>query len=145
MPTKNDIVSFQKNVLFCVRKTNGYNFDGLITYDVVDVNIGSAMSINSGIFVAPEAGTYEFSFSGVTMSGRCQAKILVYKDGIVQHIIYDGNFNTPYNNIKSSWMMKLAKGQKIYLKITQGMLHAISADHFTIHTLFTGNLLKRDA
>ena len=127
----------QKKVIFSARKTSGFAFDGSITYDTIDVNVGNGMQ-SSG-FIAPESGTYGFTFSAVTGDEKHVTRVLVYKDGLFTHYIYDGNEANEFNNINSSWMMKLAKGQAVHLDVN-GRLYA----NPQTPVIFTGNLIMLD-
>ena len=62
---------FQKKVIFSARKTSGDGFNGLITYDTIDVKIGGGMQ-EDGKFIAPESGTYGFTFSAMTGFGKSE-------------------------------------------------------------------------
>ena len=136
---------FQKKVIFSARRTSGGDFDGPITYDIIDINIGGGMQSN-GKFIAPESGTYGFTFSAMTglldmtATDKSMTRVEVFKDGNFHHDIYDGNVADYGNNINSSWMMKLAKGQVVHLKVTFGKLFASPS----IPVIFTGNLLMLD-
>ena len=127
----------QKKVIFSARKTSGFAFDGSITYDTIDVNVGNGMQ-SSG-FIAPESGTYGFTFSGVTDDKKLTTKVAVYKDDYSPHYIYEGNYDY-HTKINSSWMMKLAKGQAVHLEVDSGKLYASSK--FPVN--FNGNLLMLD-
>ena len=128
----------QKKVIFSARKTSGFAFDGSITYDTIYVNVGNGMQ-SSG-FIAPESGTYGFTFSGVKNDKKSYPKVEVYKDDYSHHYIYEPNVSDYHKKINSSWMMKLAKGQRVHLTVTDGKLYATS--HFPV--IFTGNLLMLD-
>ena len=132
---------FQKKVIFSVRKTSGGDFDGPIIYDTIDVNVGDGYQSN-GKFIAPESGTYGFTFSAVTGREESTTWISVYLDGnlYAHHWIYDGNEANEFNNINSSWMMKLTKGQVVHLTVTYGKL----STYFAYTVTFTGNLLMLD-
>ena len=130
---------FQKKVIFSARKTRENGFNGLITYDTIDINIGGGLQTN-GKFIAPESGTYGFTFSAVTGSEKSATQVGVYKDGKFHHYIYDGNEANEFNNINSSWMMKLTKGQVVHLTVTYGKL----STYFAYTVTFTGNLLMLD-
>ena len=130
---------FQKKVIFSARKTIEENFDGLITFDTIDVNIGDGLQ-EDGQFIAPESGTYGFTFSGTTGYEKSGTIVSVYKDGNEHHYIHDGNVADCNNNINGSWMIKLAKGQVVHLEVTIGKLTAYS----DTPVIFTGNLLMLD-
>ena len=137
---------FQKKVLFSARKTignDGILVYGQLIYDAIDVNVGDGLQAN-GKFVAPQAGIYGFTFSAATI-GESMVTVNVYKDGILHHKILEG-FSTGYskeNNMNSSWMMKLAKGQVVHLEVTAGNLFVLS-EGSEIPVIFTGNLLMLD-
>ena len=130
---------FQKKVIFSARKRRDPNFNGPITYDTIDINIGGGMRSN-GKFIAPESGTYGFTFSGRTGNEKSATKVVVNLDNNIHHYIWDGNAADDYNNINGSWMMKLAKGQRVHLEVTYGKLYADSS----LQVIFTGNLLMLD-
>ena len=62
---------FQKKVLFSARKTIDEEFYGTLTYDTIDVNVGDGLQAN-GNFIAPESGTYGFTFSARTGFGKSE-------------------------------------------------------------------------
>jgi len=138
-----EIRQLKKKVIFSARKISSssfdVDFDGPIAYDTIDVNIGGGMQSN-GKFIAPESGTYGFTFSAATGSEKSETLVRVYKDDNFHHDIYDGNEADIYNNINGSWMMKLAKGQVVHLEVGFGKLQAYSQ----LPVIFTGNLLMLD-
>ena len=138
MPT--NCFFFQKKIFFAAHKTSGWNFDGKITYDIADINEGAGFNKQTGKFCAPEGGTYGFTFSGISGTETSWTRVFVYKDGSLHHYIVDGNDADTFNNINSSWMMKLAQDEEVYLKVFGGKLHAVS----DYPVIFTGNLLKLD-
>ena len=134
---------FQKKVIFSARKTQG-EFDGPMTFDglgdIIDVNFGGGLQSN-GKFIAPESGTYGFTLSGRTGVEKNKiTNVKVYKDTSFHHSIYDGNRADRFNNINSSWMMKLAKGQVVHLEVA---IHP-SYGKLSTTVIFTGNLLMLD-
>ena len=131
---------FQKNIFFAGYKTSGGDFDGKITYDIVDINEGAGFDKQTGKFRAPEGGTYFFTFSGMTGYPKSPTYVYVYKGGSRHHYIYDGNTADYGNNINGSWMTSLSKGEEIHLEVVGGTLRAYS----DTPVIFTGNLLKLD-
>ena len=131
---------FQKKVIFSARRTSGRSFNGTIAYDHIDVNFGGGLQSN-GKFIAPESGTYGFTLSGRTGVEKNKiTNVKVYKDTSFHHSIYDGNRADRFNNINSSWMMKLAKGQVVHLEVA---IHP-SYGKLSTTVIFTGNLLMLD-
>ena len=120
-------------------KKKGGNFGGLITFDHIETNEGGGFNGRTGRFRAPVAGLYGFSFSGVTSSDISWTRISVVKDEKLHHYILDGN-GSGHNNIGGSWMIKLGRGNEVYLKLENGNLYAAPTDF--VH--FTGQLLKAD-
>ena len=54
-----------QNVHFYVQKSTGFSTIGaIVPFDVERLNIGGGMNLTSGIFSAPKAGIYIFSFKG---------------------------------------------------------------------------------
>merc|ERR1719367_1289164 len=96
---------------------------------------------SNGKFIAPEDGTYSFTFSAVTGDTRSHqytiVRVLDQNNNIHNSIFDNAGF---LNNINSSWMMKLAKGQFIHLNVSFGKLKAGSDRPI----IFTGNLLMLD-
>ena len=58
-----DVKSFP--VHFYVERNSPFSSSGnTIPFQVERLNMGGAMNLNSGVFIAPKAGIYEFSFIG---------------------------------------------------------------------------------
>ena len=132
---------FQKKIFFAAHKTSGTTFSGKITYDIADINEGAGFNKQTGTFTAPEGGTYMFTFSGLTGGANASTNVrVVYKDDSSHHFISDVQVAETYNNINSIWMMKLSKGEEVYLEVDTGKLWATSG----VKVIFTGNLLKLD-
>ena len=128
----------QKKVIFSARKTSGFAFDGSITYDTIDVNVGNGMQ-SSG-FIAPESGTYGFTFFAPSL---VNSRVNAYKNGNLYHSIYarfDGNSGIRWRLLNSSWMTKLTKGQVVHLEVVEGILSCKSVND-KYQMIFTGNLL----
>ena len=132
---------FQKKIFFAAHKTSGTTFSGKITYDIADINEGAGFNKQTGTFTAPEGGTYMFTFSGLTGGANASTNVrVIYKDDSSHHFISDVQAAETYNNINSIWMMKLSKGEEVYLEVDTGKLWATSG----VKVIFTGNLLKLD-
>ena len=123
---------------FCAGGTIG---SGSLTFDRAPINIGGSMKPLRGEFEAPVRGIYYFSFSSMT-SDQVEGTtgVYIYKNGAQFNVIYESHGNKKYNNLNSSWMMKLERGDQVKMKILQGKLFA----NVNIHLLWTGHLLKAD-
>ena len=124
------------------------DFNGVITYNHIEVNEGGGLNGESGKFNAPVAGIYAFSFSSLTAvkskSGDGNSwpytTVGVFKDGRKQFTIDDANRGGRSNNIGSSWMFKLRKGEEVYLNVYEGKLR----NSAFAYTQFSGHLLMAD-
>ena len=114
---------------------------GSITFDRAPINIGGSMKPLKGEFEAPVRGIYYFSFSSMTSDQVLGTTgVYIYKNGAQFNVIYESHGNKKYNNLNSSWMMRLEQGDQVKMKILQGKLFA----NVNIHLLWTGHLLKAD-
>eukprot|EP00093_Oithona_nana_P000534 00534.XXX_1778_1185_1 [CDS] Oithona nana genome sequencing. len=110
----------QRKVFFSAMKKgdeSGEDFNGIITFNHIEVNEGGGFNKATGRFRAPVAGTYEFGFSAVTGLQRTRNWVAVFKGGSWHHNIYDGNLAHASNNIGSSWMFKLRRNEEVYLNV----------------------------
>ena len=116
------------------------DFNGVITYNHIEVNEGGGLNAQTGVFRAPEAGTYGFSCSSLTGNVKHWTRVDVYKGGRLNHAFHDGNSSIEYNNIGASWMFKLRRGEEVYLDVYEGKLRNSSF----AYTQFSGHLLMAD-
>ena len=116
-------------------------YDGVLdAFDYVDINEGNGFNGATGIFRAPVAGTYAFTFNGVTSDKLGRTFVQVLKDGKIHHDIIDANEADGNNNIGDSWMFKLRRGEEVNLEVDIGKLYT----HYYSYIYFTGQLLKAD-
>lgn len=141
-----DVKSFP--IYFCVeRSTADYHQLGTpIPFDVIKLNIGGAMNIQSGKFTAPRTGKYFFTFTGLAeFSGSSYGKlnIEIFKNGnsLDTRCYGDANDST-YETMAMQSTLLLQAGDQIWLQIkdiTSG------ADlHGYCNTHFSGWLLEED-
>ena len=133
------LVLFQKKVFFALRKSGEHSkFSGRINFDTTADVLEGITEMTSSTFIAPLDGAYGFTFSGTTGDEKSATRVQVYKDGIKHHQIYEGNATDTLNNINTSWMMRLTKGQKVHLEVVDGSLYI--RDYMPV--IFTGNLVS---
>ena len=100
-----------------------YDFTTLnvpIPYTTAVTNIGTGMNLTSGIFTAPTAGVFSFTFNGLS-SGKTPVHIAMYVNG---KSVSDGWANTEGTQIVLSAIVNLQKGDKVTNQILYGALHA---------------------
>ena len=128
------IDSHERNrTIFYALKTTASVFDGVIKYDKVPVNEGSALIGHTGIFVAPRSGYFVFRISAMTpYSSQSPTTISVLKNGNLFFKITEGK-RSGYRNIPYSWMEPMTVGDTLKLEVTQDKLYADSDNcvHFS--------------
>merc|ERR1711860_332961 len=136
-------------VIFMAYRTSVVPKNTKITFNHVVPNIGSDMNGSSGTFTARIPGTYFFTFSAVTGSGRNVHKtdmyIQVMKNENQVFVIYDGNQSNgderdDENNINYSWILEMESGDTLSLRTgayDASLLYGSSTQWITL----TGQLL----
>ena len=138
-------------VIFSVHRigeSNNPPLDQIITYSKVIVNEGQGMDPDSGVFVVPVSGIYQFSFSALTGienlsdDGYNHASVKVFKNDDRQFNILsnpDESAKNSKENLSFSWLMSLTKDDKIYLKMYENGNTLHVKDHYPV--VFNGHLL----
>ena len=111
-----------------------------ITYDHLDVNLGSGFKTGSGTFTVPTSGTYRFTFSAQSGYVKFEHTVVYVKKN--QRTIFKiGDYNNAadgdLNNLSYTWLMNLTKNDKVELYSSYGYLLANSDYPVT----FTGELI----
>jgi len=111
------------------------------------LNLGGGMNLASGVFAAPKAGTYTFSFigtgyeSGSGFAGR--GYVFLQRNGadvvVGASIVYGATSNSQ-GTLSVHGTLKLNKGDTITISLGGGMIHSDSRSW----TQFTGSLLEED-
>ena len=55
-----------ETVIFSAERTEGGNFDGIVTFDTSNINVGDGMDYQNGRFITPMTGVYSFTLSAIT-------------------------------------------------------------------------------
>ena len=140
----------EPEVFFQVIRKSGENYKANpITFDEATVNVGDSVNPSTGTFTANVNGLYFFTFSSTTSKTESSfTRVHVMKNNEdLYAIILDGNDNNgndKFNNLNSSWMMRLQQGDQVYLRIAGGTRGTLFANA-VVHMIWTGNLLKADA
>ena len=115
--------------MFSAEKNSGGDFSGWITFTSAFINVGNGLNANTGIFQAPEAGSYLFGVKGSTArDSKDFTTVTVYHNNDLKFQISDGNKADEWNNIGATWLWQLSKDDTVRLKVHYHKLSAIKAD-----------------
>ena len=122
------------------------NSNGIMLYSTPSLNIGSALTASNGIFLAPTAGKYYFSYTGDARAmtpdrGQATITLMNNDNGIVStncacYSAYSRT-GTDCSSLIVDGTFDLKKGDKISIKVTTS-----AADIFG--NKFTGWLISED-
>ena len=124
--------------LFSAYKASGSDFDGIVTFDSVDIDTDNQMDKESGVFRCKIPGTYLFTFSGATGSTDL-VRVEVNVNNIKKFRIYDKD-ETTGANLSYTWTLQLSVDDQVRLKVDYGKMYANSNERVT----FTGLLVHAD-
>ena len=135
----NDVTS--SPVQFYVqRNTDWFTLGTPITFQVTRPNVGNAMNIGAGIFKAPKAGTYMFSFSCTKTHTTTDTWVELRMNGnVIGSTHGETTSNTAPLSSSLHAALKLKVGDEISLVLVRGELY-----DYNFKTHFTGILLEED-
>ena len=123
-------------VYFHVSRTSGFSSVwSVVPFEVERVNIGGAMNLATGVFTAPKAGIYTFSFSGHV--GVNLSTVYLQLNG---NVILSGYGYSLGSNIPLQATLSLKVGDRITNFLNGGSLY----DDDKGQTYFTGFLLEEN-
>ena len=132
---------------FSFRKSSSFTATGTpITYDITDANVGSTVS--SGIFTAPRAGYYYFSFNGVSDASVNPVNAALVKNG--NPLTTSFGTAASYSPLSIQELLILNPGDKVSIQLqipsgqnssTTGTLYEDGSSYFTRFTGFSIALL----
>lgn len=122
-----------------------------IPFEVERLNIGKAMNLTSGIFTAPRAGTYFFSFTGIASFPATPTTLTLrlglYLNG---HELGNGYADHGHNiglykSFSFQSTLKLQAGDKVWLAISYSSARVELHDNKAFHySHFTGQLIEEN-
>jgi len=138
---------------FVVRSSSWTTLNVPLKFDVEKLNFGGGMNIGSGVFTAPKAGIYAFSFKGTghgSLSGNNQgfAQVALQRNGAT---VAMGDTHVDTNSsgvlvpstvvtVSIHATLKLSKGDQITIVLAIGGIY----DDGGYKTHFTGSLLEEE-
>jgi len=130
-----------KSVHFTVQRTSS-NFDlenAVIPFDIERLNVGGAMNMATGVFVAPVNGIYHFEFNGMKYVDSTAIFVFLQVNGDNIGSAYATNLPNYLGLSGISASLKLKSGDQVRLFKTTGTLH-----EWLQYTFFTGWLVEED-
>jgi len=104
---------------FSFRKTSSFSsLSTPITYEITDANVGN--TVRAGVFTAPRAGYYFFSFNGVTNGGLYPVNAVLIKNGSVQRTSYGSASNLSRLALQDALILSAGDTVSIQLSIVSG-------------------------
>ncbi len=145
--SKRDTYSFTSTgVFFSAYRTTSCcnNRNTVITYNGLNVNVGSGMNISTGVFTAPRKGIYQFQFNGVTNIGAAtQVFLQVNEIARTSTIFFDSTIiqsaGTFRHAMTTGTIVSLNVGDRVRIFFSLGLLIDSDPDK---STQFYGFLLK---
>jgi len=126
-------------IYFHVQRNTTYSVTGKIPFQIVQSNVGGGMNITSGIFTAPQSGTYFFSFTGLKdgsdnalrMDLYCNSNQITRAEGAAGAGLFTATLSST---------LSLKSGDQISLQLISGALF----DGYAKATNFNGILLQEE-
>ncbi|XP_056225961.1 complement C1q tumor necrosis factor-related protein 3-like [Seriola aureovittata] len=123
-------------VVFSVKAEEGgaygpFNSDRNMMYNTVITNIGDAYDVATGVFTAPTAGVYYFTFF-YHAGGHHVARLILHKnkEPVVMTSDHESGSDTADNG-GNAVFLKLEKGDKVCVHLPAGCHVWASAGHTT--------------
>uniref|UniRef100_A0A3B4UKN4 Complement C1q tumor necrosis factor-related protein 3-like n=1 Tax=Seriola dumerili TaxID=41447 RepID=A0A3B4UKN4_SERDU len=142
------IVIKRTMVVFSVKAEEGgaygpFDTDRTMTYNTVITNIGNAYNVSTGVFTAPVAGVYYFTFF-YHAGGEHVSKLILHKnkEPVVMTSDHNGKVtrcnSETADNGGNAVFLKLEKGDKVSVQLPAGA-HVWASEG---HTTFSGFLVN---
>ena len=111
--------------------------DGTIVkpYDGFKTNIGNSFDLESGVFLTPLGGVYEFSFAISRDDEKGTSYIIVEKNGAKNMQFITNSNSDEYDTLSFSWFLELESNDKIRLKLADSSHFYASS---TANAVFNG-------
>jgi hypothetical protein len=134
---------------FYVQKSTSFNQANTpVPFEVVQLNIGNAMNIASGIFTAPRNGTYFFSLSGIagipSTKGHLDVGIALNGAVVGRGEANDYTGNGEWETYSLQLTLKLQAGDLISVQITSIATGVVLQDTSYHFTHFNGWLMQEE-
>jgi len=134
-------------VHFFVTRLTSWSTTGMMPFEKEYLNLGGGMNLASGVFTAPKAGIYAFTFKGLGSGTRSTyvgyGQIYLQRNGVTVAIGYsdiNGATVATYSTLSVHATLKLNEGDAITIYHVEGTVYSNSLSD----TQFTGSLVEED-
>lgn len=131
-----------KAVHFTVQRTSAFAVENaVIPFEIERLNVGGAMNLGTGVFVAPVNGIYHFELKGIKYNDPVLLFISLQVNGINIGTAYATSLPNYQGLSGISASLKLKTGDQVRLFKTTGTLHE---NPNLQYTFFCGWLVEED-
>ena len=122
--------------LFSAYTSSRGHFDGIVTFDVVDIDTDNQLDKESGVFTCKIPGTYLFTFSGGATSNGID-RVGVFVNDVRKFKFQEEDES--FVSLSYTWTLELSVDDQVQLKVDAGEFYS---DHdYPIY--FTGLLVQK--
>ncbi|XP_010743544.3 cerebellin 18 [Larimichthys crocea] len=117
-----------------------FNTNVPIPYSIVSLNSGSGFNPTMGIFTAPRAGVYLFSFTAysyVERGERLYHKVQLMKNGAKVVSVWENNREDGEDSATQVVILEMNRGDQVYVELTSGRKLCNSLQY----NIFTGYMV----
>ncbi|XP_033952615.1 cerebellin 18 [Pseudochaenichthys georgianus] len=115
-----------------------FNTNVPIPYNHVTLNHNNGYNPALGVFTAPAAGVYVFSFSVFSQeNGRLYYQVQLMKNGERIVGVWENNRQDPEDNANQNVVLELQRGDQVYIELMSGR----KLCKFLAENIFTGYML----
>lgn len=115
--------------------------DEIVKFEKVWTNIGNSYDSNTGVFIAPRHGIYQFSCSAMTGNGHT-LRLHLYKNELPIVSLYPGTAG--HNMGTLNMVLELNQCDRVYIKhpntSVENSLYSESGSHFS---MFSGYMISK--
>ena len=127
----------ESKAFFSAYKNSGKFFNGIVTFDTIDIDTDNQLDKESGVFTCKIPGTYLFTFSGGAATSGSE-QVSVYVNDVMKFVITEASEKWALLNY--TWTLKLSVDDTVQLMVEDGNVYSDSDSP----VYFTGLLVHAD-
>ncbi|XP_075906091.1 cerebellin 18 [Nelusetta ayraudi] len=118
-----------------------FNTNVPIPYSITTLNEAAGYNPSLGVFTAPKAGVYSFSFtvySYVQLGARIYHKVQLMKNGIVVASAWENNREDGEDSATQVVVLEMKSGDQVYMELTSGrkLCNRLQFNSFSGHIVY---------